>query len=193
MTKTDGSPWVQQWVEVGPWVYTFHGGGWMLADNERGDRVSVRFQLSERGRLEPAELRLDGPVLDSNTLRRLPLTVMETFANTVWRDEIRDMLDKAPAGDLHDRSVMPPQMGEPGSIRRSILRKTARLKIPDGTKPDSFYQQVAKIYSHLARGSNRPAVELAEANGVPVTTTHRWVKEARRRGYLPPGQKGRRG
>jgi len=28
---------------------------------------------------------------------------------------------------------------------------------------------------------------------VPVTTAHRWVKEARRRGFLPPGQKGRRG
>jgi hypothetical protein len=193
MTKTDGSPWAQDWVEAGPWVYTYHGGGWMLADNERGDRVTVRFQLSERGRLEPVELRLDGPVLDSNTLRRLPLTVMETFANTVWRGEIQDILDKAPAGDLHDRTVMPPQFSEPGSIRRSIARRTARLKIPDGAKPDSFYQQVAKTYSHLARGSNRPAADLAEANDVPVTTTHRCVKEARRRGFLPPGRKGRRG
>ena len=193
MTKTDGSPWAQDWVEAGPWVYTYHGGGWVLADNERGDRVTVRFQLSERGRLEPVELRLDGPVLDSNTLRRLPLTVMETFANTVWRGELQDMLDIAPEGDLHDRNYMPRQFSEPGSIRRSIVRKTARLKTPDGAKPDSFYEQVAKIYSHLARGSNRPAVEMAEVNGVPVTTVHRWVKEARRRGFLPPGQKGRRG
>jgi hypothetical protein len=188
-----GSPWSQQWMEQGPWVYTFHGGGWMLAENQRGERVTVRFQLSERGRLEPVELRLDGPVLDSSTLRRLPLTIMETFANTVWRGELRDMLDVQPVGDLHDRSIMPPQFGEPGSIRRSIVRKTARLKVPDGPKPDSFYQQVAKVYGHLARGSNRPAVELAEVNGVPVTTAHRWVKEARRRGFLAPGQKGRRG
>jgi hypothetical protein len=192
MTRTDSSPWAQEWVEAGPWVYTYHGGGWVLADNVQGDRVTVRFQLSERGRLEPVELRLDGSVLDSNTLRRLPLTVMETFANTVWRSEIEDMIGKAPVGDLHDRSVMPPQ-GPPGLIRRSIVRKTARLKIPAGAKPDSFYQQVAKTYSHLARGSNRPAVELAEVNDVPVTTAHRWVKEARRRGFLPPGQKGRRG
>jgi hypothetical protein len=193
MTKTDGSPWSQQWVEAGPWVYTFHGGGWILADNGRGERASVRFQPTERGRLEPVELRLDGPVLDSNTLRRLPLTVMETFANTVWHGELQDMLDIAPEGDLHDRNYVPPQFSEPGSIRRSIVRKTARLKIPAGAKPDTFYQQVAKTYSQLARGSNRPAAELAEANDVPVTTAHRWVKEARRRGFLPPGQKGRRG
>jgi hypothetical protein len=193
MTRTDGSPWAQDWVEAGPWVYTYQGGGWVLADNERGDRVSVRFQPTERGRLEPVELRLDGPVLDSNTLRRLPLTIMETWANTMWRSELQDMLDVAPEGDLHDRNYMPPQFSEPGTIRRSIVRKTARLKIPDGAKPDRFYQQVAETYSHLARGSNRPAVEMAEVNGVPVTTVHRWVKEARRRGFLPPGQKGRRG
>jgi hypothetical protein len=193
MTKTDGSPWSQDWVEAGPWVYTYHGGGWMLADNGRGERISVRFKPSGQGRLDPVELRVDGPLLDSNTLRRLPLAFMETFANTVWRTDLQDMLDVAPEGDLHDRNYMPPQFSEPGSIRRSIVRKTARLKIPDGAKPDSFYRQVAKTYSHLARGSNRPAADLAEANDVPVTTTHRWVKEARRRGFLPPGRKGRRG
>jgi hypothetical protein len=165
----------------------------MLADNGRGERISVRFKPSGQGRLDPVELRVDGPLLDSNTLRRLPLAFMETFANTVWRTDLQDMLDVAPEGDLHDRNYMPPQFSEPGSIRRSIVRKTARLKIPDGAKPDSFYRQVAKTYSHLARGSNRPAAELAEVNDVPVTTAHRWVKEARRRGFLPPGRKGRRG
>jgi hypothetical protein len=56
-----------------------------------------------------------------------------------------------------------------------------------------FYKRVADVYRELVGWTNRPAVELAEANGVPVTTAHRWVKEARRRGFLPPGQKGRRG
>ncbi len=103
MTKTDGSPWAQQWIEEGPWAYTFHGGGWMLADNERGERASVRFQPSEQGRLVPVELRVDSPALDSNTLRRLPLSIMETLANTVWRGELRDMLATA-AGSRGSRS-----------------------------------------------------------------------------------------
>ena len=56
-----------------------------------------------------------------------------------------------------------------------------------------FYQRVAAVYRQRVAESNRPAVEMANANGVPVSTVHRWVKEARRRGFLPPGQKGRRG
>ena len=32
-------------------------------------------------------------------------------------------------------------------------------------------------------------MELAEINGVPPTTVHRWIKEARRRGLLGPGRR----
>jgi transposase-like protein len=64
---------------------------------------------------------------------------------------------------------------------------------PGSRKSDEFYQRVAASYSARAARTSRPAVEMANDNGVPVTTVHRWVKEARRRGFLPPGQKGRRG
>jgi hypothetical protein len=73
-------------------------------------------------------------------------------------------------------------------------RPRAKLRIPaTNPKPPKFYEEVAWAYRELAAQGNRPAMELAEANGVPVTTVHRWIKEARRRGFLPPGQKGRRG
>jgi hypothetical protein len=73
-------------------------------------------------------------------------------------------------------------------------RPRARLRIPTSNpKPLSFYRQVAAVYTRLAAQSHRPVVELAEANEVPWSTAQRWVKEARRRGFLPPGQKGRRG
>ena len=64
---------------------------------------------------------------------------------------------------------------------------------PAGRKPDHFYLEVANQYGDLVATSNRPAAELAEFHGIPVTTVHRWVKEARRRGFLGPGRKGRRG
>ena len=64
---------------------------------------------------------------------------------------------------------------------------------PPGRKPDWFYQEVANQYGRLVAASNRPATEMAEVHGIPVTTVHRWVKEARRRGFLGPGRKGRRG
>jgi hypothetical protein len=59
--------------------------------------------------------------------------------------------------------------------------------------PDAFYAAVADAYRFLSLASTRPAVELADANDVPATTSRRWIKEARRRGLLAPGQKGRRG
>jgi len=53
-------------------------------------------------------------------------------------------------------------------------------------KPDDFYARVADAYAWLASRGASPARDLAEKNGVPVTTVHRWVKEARARGLLPP-------
>jgi hypothetical protein len=76
----------------------------------------------------------------------------------------------------------------------SARRPRARLRVPTSNpKPASFYRQVADAYTGLRAQGNRPAVELAEANGVPITTVHRWIRRARELGYLPPGQKGRAG
>jgi Helix-turn-helix domain len=73
-------------------------------------------------------------------------------------------------------------------------RPRARLRVPTSNpKPLSFYRQVADAYMGLRAQGNRPAVELAEANGVPVTTVHRWIRRARELGFLGPGQKGRAG
>jgi hypothetical protein len=73
-------------------------------------------------------------------------------------------------------------------------RPRAKLRVPStNPKPPKFYKEVARAYLELAAESHRPVVELAEANTVPWSTAQRWVKEARRRGFLPPGQKGRRG
>lgn len=72
--------------------------------------------------------------------------------------------------------------------------RSLRIEAPDGTRrPDSFYRKVAELYGFLAGRSRSPAAEIAQANGLPVTTVHRWVKEARRRGFLPPGRRGRAG
>lgn len=59
--------------------------------------------------------------------------------------------------------------------------------------PDSFFYEVALAYSSVSRWSDRPAVEISEAHDVPVSTVHRWIKEARKRGFLPPGRAGKVG
>lgn len=57
--------------------------------------------------------------------------------------------------------------------------------IPDGyRKPDSFYADVAERFLQAGALSSRPALDLAEANGVKPTTVHRWIREAKARGLL---------
>lgn len=59
--------------------------------------------------------------------------------------------------------------------------------------PSDFYQEVALIYRRLAETERDPATQIAVANDVPVTTVHRWIREARDRGFLGRAQAGRRG
>jgi hypothetical protein len=171
------------------WTYQPAGGGWLLASNEQADRVAVRFAKNEAGRWEPIELRMDADrPLDSTMLRRVPLASMESAANGLVREYLEDRLH------LEE----PPQHWRPAGLQpgQAWMPKAPRIRAkvdPGAKKTDAFYERVAALYSARAARSSRPAVEMANANGVPVTTVHRWVKEARRRGFLPPGQKGRRG
>lgn len=64
---------------------------------------------------------------------------------------------------------------------------------PDGTNPEAFYRQVAQAYSEAVVTTSKPAKVLADEAGVPVGTVHRWIREARRRGCLPPARQGRAG
>jgi hypothetical protein len=49
---------------------------------------------------------------------------------------------------------------------------------------DGFYQAVAEEYEENSAPGF--AKRMAAQEDVPVTTVHRWIKEARRRGFLPP-------
>jgi len=74
---------------------------------------------------------------------------------------------------------------------RDIPRPLKPLTRPDGRDPDGFYQTVAEHYRWHVAQSPAPAVHMALEAGVPVTTVHRWVREARLRGMLPPGIRGK--
>jgi hypothetical protein len=67
------------------------------------------------------------------------------------------------------------------------------LTRPDRTDPEGFSRRVAAAYREVATTSHRPAAILALQAGVPVATVHRWIREARQRGFLPPARKGRAG
>jgi hypothetical protein len=85
-------------------------------------------------------------------------------------------------------AIGPDDEGKPMVLRSRV--RNLRLQVPEGQpKPDSFYREVARLYGEVAVNTPRPAAVLAEANGVPVARVHGWLKEARRRGLLAPGER----
>jgi hypothetical protein len=136
----------------------------------------------------------DGKWLTSDDLRAIPFTGMLTWANTPGprRSIMRAAgWDDAKIDRLYDR----PALAFPSDPARPS-KPPLRFNMPEGRrKPDAFYERVARAYMWLSTwgGSRRPAAQIAEVNQVPATTVHRWIKEARRRGLLPPGEIGRAG
>jgi hypothetical protein len=169
-------------------------GGWIaFANDDVPDWVYARVQENDHGRLAITELYLARERVDSATLRALPLGRIEALANSSpLAEEIRAKLNDAPRPGVEPLSPEPRERWE----SREIISPTPHLlhlAVPKGTKPDRFYKEAAELYAELATQSRRPAADLAERSGVSVASVHRWIAEARRRGYLPPAERGRRG
>jgi hypothetical protein len=158
-------------------------------------RLTVRLALAPTAADNPPIMVSDlwcAGMISARALREVPLAAIEAACNqpryygaVVDRLRISPLtLDPLPWWPEDGVTVDPPPPAEPVSMR---------LDIPPGRpKPDAFYAQVADTFARLATSTGKPAADLALANGVPVTSVHGWVKEARRRGFLPAGERSRR-
>jgi hypothetical protein len=128
-------------------------------------------------------LPVDHP-LGTNDLRNVPLGRIKAFANG-HRDRILGDIEKKLT--MEEAAAMVTR--EPPTRAR---RPNLKLPVSEGSNrhPDAFYRRLAKLYVDLATVTKKPAADIAEANDVPVTTVHRWIRETRRRGFLPPGSAG---
>lgn len=192
------------------------GGGWIVIASHKPEhhRLSLRMEERDDGRLRIAELVLtDTDGLSGAMLRDLPLGAWEAQMNA---PEIVDLLrahfaedgpygleDLAFAHSDFDLTPMPLDADDgglefhfPGAGLEPAVAIALEPQLDlgvsgtgTGKRPDEFYRAVAEAYSWLAGRGRRPAPELAAINGVPPTTIHRWVKEARRRGLLGPGRR----
>jgi hypothetical protein len=178
---------------------TYFQGGWVrYYDEVHPEPVWVRVQPTPEGRLIIRELYLNADNdlgserIDSDQLRRLsPARIEARLNGPASKALILERLGQAP-GPKEPRGPAKPSPMIRGEVSYSVIG--GGLHPPPGRpRPDSFYQDVAKEYLHAASVNARPAVVLAAGAEVPVSTMHGWIKEARRRGFLPPGQKGRRG
>ena len=172
-------------------------GGWVVYSIGRSTTVRVRFTERPNGRLVVSEIHLgDDAGLTAELLRSVPIGMLETMANSpAMAAEFRSRLaaqsravEQATGRWL--RSVTTTRTDE--QVHQSFDEPP--LELPDakagGKRGDDFYEAVAKAFVWLSQHERGPAQVLAERNGIPVTTAHRWVKEARRRGRLAPARRG---
>ncbi len=123
----------------------------------------------EDGRFHLIDLHVGG-LVSAEVLRSIPVGRIEAAANAQLHTGAADEVAVWP------EATLPP-------ARRNDGRGSAA----------AFYAEVAVACRHLAATTHRPVAHLADANGVPVTTAQRWVKEARRRSLLGPGRPGKAG
>lgn len=157
--------------------------------------VQVRVGVSDGGRLVLTGLRIDGSP-SADLLRAIPVGRIEAAANAQLA-VVHESIDTPPVLNPRARPVLPPVMVDGGWEMVEPVLAVPRGAAGGGSRsrgrPDVFYREVADVYLDFAQDSPRPACDLADQHGVPVSTAHRWVKEARRRGFLPPGRPGKSG
>lgn len=171
-----------------------------LARDEDSGRVMVARMIYV-GDSSPTLGQQTVPVT-SATLRALPIGRIEAAVNAGALPAF--VFDDRPRNDGFGVEVAPVDAALAAYLDETERRwlnwraapsEVARepLSRPDGTDPDAFSHRVATAYLAAVESTGAPAKALAEEAGVPVTTVHRWIREARQRGHLPPARKGRAG
>ncbi len=134
-----------------------------------GAELRVHAAVQADGRYHLDAFEYEGPV-SAALLRTIPVGRIEAAVNAL-----------ASHGHVNGR----------GRAEARVPEQLREHAVPG--YPDEFYEVIARAYRALAATSTRPIIDIAEANDVPATTAQRWVKEARRRGHLPPGRRGKSG
>lgn len=194
------------------------GSRWLEFRFSGGPRVLVKFGEDDNGRAVMTRLIAVG-ALDSQIFRALPLGRIEAIAGVLFQTPDGVSIPAPLSGLTQRRALYPKKFQEvdkrlddwlalsaehtPAAIGDTIREtRTAAasaaqprepLSRPDGTDPDAFAERVAQAYQEAVVTSSTPAKVLAAEAKVPVTTVHRWIREARRRGALRPARKGRAG
>lgn len=131
----------------------------------------------------------------SPDLRAVPLGRIEEILNQRrLADLIRHVIE---GGGIKTGLDLSPSTRPLPSVEPEItaLRPTSSIdaKLADidvRPRTDHFYRQLADLCGRLiAAGHDNYAHRIADANGVPGTTVHNWIKEARSRGYLAPSSR----
>jgi hypothetical protein len=123
----------------------------------------AQFKQAPSGRRVLTGLLLMGDAVTADVLRKIPVALVENSGN-LSHTEARKQLTRA------RRGLQP-------------------LKRQPGQTPEEFSRLVAEHYKLWASLVPHPALSIAEEHSVPIPTVHTWIREARLRGFLPPGNR----
>ncbi len=186
---------------------TATGGSWIRAEGLRVEKwklppVLIRLGIGDDNRLIVTGVLIEGDGELTARALRLPLgQIVEKFAKAASRRATYRRFYAELAGHpefVTDKRLLewrPTPLGTHpalGALAVDFLDDSARVQpVPrprTGPKghDDSFYREVAKRHRRLMRKQpRRPTAALAKEMGYSVGSAGRFVKEARKRGFLP--------
>lgn len=198
-------------LKFNSWNVEYRPGGWIRAQDATGVTVFLRALpvgdgAARRYRVHMALMSSDEPIT-ARKWRDVPFGDIElhVMAAASVSDEFRDSMDRPPEVEFTSLDALQDYFNRThfemsGMIAGDVLidenapgHMFRLVRPPDGRLTDEFLQNLADMYRWLVGTDRAPAPAIAESAGVPVRTVHRWVSEARKRGFLPPGIKGKAG
>jgi hypothetical protein len=171
------------------------GGGLHVATHQRDGRLVITEVYIHADEITPEIMRnFSVSRLEAELNAALPTGQTPEMVTSALEKLGLIRRDDSPEPSLADLRDQARRVGAARQTRsRRAPAQRPRLTRPAGTEPNVFYSHVAAAYSEYAPRTRKAAKEMAAEASVPVTTAHRWIREARRRGYLPPARKGKAG
>jgi hypothetical protein len=174
--------------------------GWII---ERGDpnvRVWPRGEDGEEGRTKVSIKHRPGSLFSGLELQLF----FEEYAGEAPLREVRVLPDDGDEAAVELRVLrrLMPQADLYLALARAAIRwdyedlegavKALReVGRPGRGLPDDFYRAIAESYASLvAEGEPHPVKALGEKHHGSISAASRWLKEARRRGFVPPKEEG---
>lgn len=190
------------WVEVGevPGIegrlylrLALDGGKWAVRELYLDSEKPITAATLSRVPLGPTELLInaDPDYLASRAHDPGPdLSTLATYFATFLPRQIDHWVALSMHAQREDSPVRRPRKLPKPSPKAQQERPP--LVAPERLD-EAFFTSLARAYVDVVNRGQRPAPVLADEAGVSPRTVHRWVLEARKRGYLPKGTQGRAG
>jgi hypothetical protein len=136
-----------------------------------------RLGAGDQKRTTITAIRLESPEgISGPALRKVAQVIAR--AELAWNSPGRTVTANPATGKVSDSWATPPSARE--------------LRLP-AVRDDAFYVKLAGLYQRLVFHGVQPASAIADVNGLRNSAVHALFREARRRGFLSPGRKGRAG